>query len=77
MMERGALSVRAICTHGVLSGKAYENIENSKLKELIITDTIPQRKEGGKIKVVPVAGLFAKVVRNILHHESISSHFIV
>lgn len=77
MMERGALSVRAICTHGVLSGKAFENIENSKLKELIITDTIPHRKESGKIKVVSVSGLFAKVVHNILHHESISSHFIV
>ncbi|HXB39035.1 MAG TPA: ribose-phosphate pyrophosphokinase [Bacteroidia bacterium] len=77
MMERGALSVRAVCTHGVLSGKAYENIENSKLKELIITDTIPQRKESGKIKVVSVSDLFAKVVNNILHHESISSHFIV
>ena len=77
MTERGALSVRAICTHGVLSGKAYENIENSKLKELIVTDTIPQRNAGGKIKVISVAGLFAKVVHNILHHESISSHFIV
>ncbi len=77
MTERGALSVRAICTHGVLSGKAYENIENSKLKELIVTDTIPHIKEGGKIRVISVAGLFAKVVHNILHHESISSHFIV
>ena len=77
MMERGALSVRAVCTHGVLSGKAFENIEKSKLTELIITDTIPYRKEEGKIKVVPVADLFAKVVHNILHHESISSHFIV
>jgi ribose-phosphate pyrophosphokinase len=77
MMERGALSVRAVCTHGVLSGKAYENIEKSKLAELIITDTIPQRKEVGKIKVISVADLFAKVVHNILHHESISSHFIV
>ncbi len=77
MMERGALSIRAICTHGVLSGKAYDNIQNSKLTELIITDTIPKRMQGGKIKVVPVAGLFAKVVHNILHHESISSHFIV
>ncbi|MGZ3864456.1 MAG: ribose-phosphate pyrophosphokinase [Bacteroidia bacterium] len=77
MMERGALSVRAICTHGVLSGKAYENIQNSKLTELIITDTIPNRKESGKIKIVGVADLFAKVVHNILHHESISSHFIV
>lgn len=77
MMERGALSVRAICTHGVLSGKAYENIEKSKIKELIVTDTIPYVKEGGKIKVVSVAGLFAKVIHNIHHHESISSHFIV
>jgi ribose-phosphate pyrophosphokinase len=77
MMERGALSVRAVCTHGVLSGKAYENIENSKLAELIITDTIPQHKANGKIKVVSVADLFAKVVHNILYHESISSHFIV
>ncbi|MGZ3904516.1 MAG: ribose-phosphate pyrophosphokinase [Bacteroidia bacterium] len=77
MMERGALSVRAVCTHGVLSGKAYDNIQNSKLTELIITDTIPNRKESGKIKIVSVADLFAKVVHNILHHESISSHFIV
>ncbi|HEX7412848.1 MAG TPA: ribose-phosphate pyrophosphokinase [Bacteroidia bacterium] len=77
MMERGALSVRAVCTHGVLSGKAHENIENSKLKELIVTDTIPQNKSGGKIKVISVADLFAKVIYNIEHLESISSHFIV
>ena len=77
MTERGALSVRAVCTHGVLSGKAYENIEKSKLKELIVTDTIPHIKEGGKIQVVSVAALFAKVIHNIHHHESISSHFIV
>lgn len=77
MMERGALSVRAVCTHGVLSGKAYDNIQNSKLTELIITDTIPNRIESGKIKIVSVADLFAKVVHNILHHESISTHFIV
>jgi ribose-phosphate pyrophosphokinase len=77
MMERGALSVRAVCTHGVLSGKAYENIENSKLTELIITDTIPQNKSNGKIKVISVADLFAKVIYNIEHFESISSNFIV
>ena len=77
MMERGALSVRAVCTHGVLSGKAYENIENSKLKELIVTDTIPHIKQEGKIQVVSVAALFAKVIHNIHKHESISSHFIV
>jgi ribose-phosphate pyrophosphokinase len=77
MMERGALSVRAVCTHGVLSGKAYENIEHSKLTELIVTDTIPQNKSNGKIKVISVADLFAKVIYNIEHLESISSHFIV
>lgn len=77
MMERGALSVRAVCTHGVLSGKAYENIEKSKLTELIVTDTIPQNKSYGKIKVISVADLFAKVIYNIEHLESISSHFIV
>ncbi|MDX1762110.1 MAG: ribose-phosphate pyrophosphokinase, partial [Christiangramia sp.] len=51
MMERGAVSVRAICTHPVLSGEAYERIENSKLQELIVTDSIPLRKESKKIKV--------------------------
>jgi ribose-phosphate pyrophosphokinase len=77
MMERGALSVRAVCTHGILSGKAYENIEKSKLTELIITDTIPHSETGSKIKVISVADLFAKVIYNIEHFESISSHFIV
>jgi ribose-phosphate pyrophosphokinase len=77
MMELGALSVRAVCTHGVLSGKAFENIEKSKLKELIVTDTIPQIKQSGKIKVVSVAELFARVTHNIHNLESISSHFIV
>jgi ribose-phosphate pyrophosphokinase len=77
MMERGALSVRAVCTHGVLSGRAYENIQNSKLTELIVTDTIPHSNPGSKIKVISVADLFAKVIYNIEHLESISSHFIV
>lgn len=61
MMERGALSVRAVCTHPVLSGKAYENIEKSKLAELIVTDTIPLTQASKKIKVISVADLFAKV----------------
>jgi ribose-phosphate pyrophosphokinase len=77
MIERGALSVRAICTHGLLSGKALENIEASKLTELIITDTIPLKKESKKIKVLSVAELFALVIRNVHSNESISSHFIV
>jgi len=77
MMERGALSVRALCTHAILSGKAYENIEKSKLLELIVTDTIPLKQQSPKIKVLSVAELFAKVIHSIQHHESISSNFIM
>ncbi|MBS1636412.1 MAG: ribose-phosphate pyrophosphokinase [Bacteroidetes bacterium] len=76
MMERGALSVRAICTHPVLSGKAYENIEKSKLTELIVTDTIPLKQQSPKIKVLTVADLFAKVINSVQNYESISSNFI-
>ncbi len=76
MMERGALSVRAICTHPVLSGKAYENVERSQLTELIVTDTIPLKHEGGKIKAITVAPLFAKVIKSVQNFESISSNFI-
>jgi ribose-phosphate pyrophosphokinase len=77
MLERGALSVRAICSHAVLSGKAYENIENSELTELIVTDTIPLRQSSSKIKVLSVADLFAKVINSVHNYESISSNFIM
>ena len=77
MMERGALSVRAVCTHAVLSGKAYENLEKSKIVELIVTDTIPLKQQSSKVKTLSVAPLFAKVMEDILSHHSISSHFIV
>ena len=77
MMERGALSVRAVCTHPVLSGKAYENITNSKLTELIVTDTIPLTQQSEKIKVLSVADLFAKVINSVHNYESISSNFII
>ncbi len=77
MMERGALSVRAICTHPVLSGKAYENIENSRLTELVVTDSIPLKQTSDKIKVLSVADLFAKVINSVHNYESISSNFIL
>jgi ribose-phosphate pyrophosphokinase len=77
MMERGALSVRAICTHPVLSGNAYENIEKSKLSELIVTDTIPLKQQTDKIRVVSVADLFAKVINSVHKYESISNNFIL
>ena len=77
MMEKGAISVRAVCTHAILSGGAHEKIENSGLVELIVTDTIPLRKESPKIKVLTVANLFAKVIEKIESHESISPSFII
>lgn len=76
LMEQGALSVRAYCTHGVLSGKAMERITNSKLEELVITDTIPHDNLPEKIKVISIAELFANIMHKVHHHESISSHFL-
>ena len=77
MMERGALSVRAICTHPILSGKAYEKLENSKLEELIVTDSIPLTNESNKIRVLSCANLFAEVMQNVHHNKSISSKFVM
>lgn len=76
-MEKGALSVRAFCTHAVLSGPAYERIENSSLTELIVTDTIPLKKQSSKIRVLTVADLFSDVIHGMVNNESISSHFII
>ncbi|MGK0390932.1 MAG: ribose-phosphate pyrophosphokinase [Maribacter sp.] len=75
LKSKGAKSVRAICTHAVLSGKAYENIESSVLEELIVTDTIPLRKKIKKIKVLSTAKLFARAIRNTHDNKSISSLF--
>ena len=77
MMERGALSVRAICTHPILSGKAYQRIEESKLEELIVTDSIPLRQSSNKIRVLSCADLFADVMVRVNENESISSKFIM
>ncbi len=78
LLEKGAKSVRAICTHGVLSGKAYENIANSKLEKLIITDTIPLKKDRphDKIEVLSSAKLFSRAIRNTYEHRSISALFV-
>lgn len=77
MMERGAISVRAICTHPILSGNAYERIEKSKLQELIVTDSIPLKQESRKIRVVSCAELFADVMQRVHQNRSISSKFIM
>lgn len=76
-MEAGAISVKAMCTHAVLSGPAFERIENSVISELIVTDTIPLKQESSKIKVLSVADLFADVMQKAISDESISEHFIV
>ena len=75
LIEKGAKSVRALCCHPVLSGKAYENIENSVLTELVVTDTIPLKQHSDRIKIMSVAPLFARAIRNVHENGSISSLF--
>lgn len=77
MMERGALSVRAITTHALLSGDAYEKIENSQLLELIVTDSIPLKKESNKVNVLSCAELFSDVMQRVHQNTSISSKFLM
>ena len=76
IMDKGAKSVRAIITHPVLSGNAEENLENSSLIELVVTDSIPLNIRNKKIKVLSIAGLFANAIRKIHENESTSSLFI-
>ncbi|HSA04511.1 MAG TPA: ribose-phosphate diphosphokinase, partial [Tenuifilaceae bacterium] len=79
MMEKGAASVRAFATHGVLSGSAYERIRDSRITELVVTDTIPLRtdKDTSKIRVLSVADLFADVINKVYNYQSISDRFII
>lgn len=76
MVQKGAKSVKAICTHPVLSGNAYENIENSMLDAVIVTDTIPLKRTSPKIKVLSVGKLFARAIRNTHENRSISALFV-
>jgi len=79
MMEHGALSVRAMCTHAVMSGPAYERIQDSVLKELIVTNSVPLKegKQKDKITVLDISELFASVLQNMIENKSISSKFII
>jgi len=79
MMEHGALSVRAMCTHAVMSGPAYERIQDSVLKELIVTNSVPLKegKPNDKITVLDISELFASVLQNLIENKSISSKFII
>ena len=81
IMESGARSVRAVCTHAVLSGEAYERIENSMLAEMIVTDTIqvdPEKlKQSKKLKVLSTGELFADAITRVHEHGTISELFQV
>jgi len=76
LIDHGAASVRAFCTHAVLSGQAYERIEASKLTEVVVCDTIPLKKQTTKIKQLSTAALFAKCIQRVYSYESISSLFV-
>ena len=76
MMENGANSVRACCTHGILSGSAYERINNSQLSELIVTDTLRKEHKSDKVKVIEIGNLFADTINRVYTKQSISSNFI-
>jgi len=77
LFDKGANSVRACCTHPVLSGEAYDRINKSKLTELIVSDTIPIKQKSDKIKVLSTADLFARIIRRVYVYESISQIFLV
>jgi len=77
MIEKGALSVRAVATHAVLSGPAYERINESKISEVIVSDSLPIKPISDKIKVISVASVFADVIHKVYNYQSISSNFIV
>jgi ribose-phosphate pyrophosphokinase len=73
MMENGATSVRAYCTHGILSGSAYERLDSSNIEELVITNTIPKTHNSKKVREVSVAPFFAQTINSVVKNESISA----
>lgn len=78
MMENGAISVRAMVTHPVLSGNAVENVKKSKMTELIFTDSIPfDTSKCSKIRVISIAKMFADTIQSVYNNESISSHYLL
>jgi ribose-phosphate pyrophosphokinase len=77
MIEEGATSVRVVASHPVLSGPAYERIENSKITEVMVTDTIPLKQQSKKIKVISIADIFADTINKVYNYQSISGNFII
>ncbi len=77
MKEAGALSVRAIASHCVMSGPASERVEQSCLEEIVFTDSIPYTNRCSKVKQLSVAGMFAETIKRVVNNESISSQYLV
>ena len=72
MLKNGATSVRAYCTHGILSGTAYERLDASSISELVITNTIPKSHNSDKVREISVASFFAQTINSVVNNESIS-----
>ena len=77
MIENGAKSVRAICTHGLFSSDAYERINNSKLTEVVVTDTVLKTHSSEKIKVITTAEIFANTIDAVMKKKSITKNFLI
>ena len=77
MINNGAKSVRAICTHGLFSSNAYERINNSKLTEVVVTDTILKKHNSEKIKVITTAEIFANTIDAVMKKKSITKNFLI
>jgi ribose-phosphate pyrophosphokinase len=75
LKERGALSVMACCTHGVLSGKAYDNLEKGYLDELVVSDSIPLKRENDRITVLTATRMIGETIRRIYNNESVHDIF--
>ena len=71
LVEKGAKSVRCIATHGILSGKAFENLDNSKITELLVSDSIPNIKSNSKLKLISCDNLLARAIWSLSQHKSI------
>jgi ribose-phosphate pyrophosphokinase len=77
MLEAGALSVRAIASHCVMSGPATDRVQSSALTEMVFTNSIPYNKGGVKVKQLSIADMFANTIRRVYNNQSISSQYII
>ena len=76
MTDRGAKSIRAFATHPILSGNAVERINNSHIRELVVSDSVPLSIESPKIRVLSIADIFAKTIEAVTTNQSISTNFV-